>query len=69
MESRQKNLKGFVLQDVLEQSWKLGDKLGSGGFGSVYAACKNNQTNENYEYAVKVVSTKIVLRNPVRDFF
>ncbi|GFR26901.1 uncharacterized protein TNCT_118211 [Trichonephila clavata] len=45
---------GFEVSDTYKKGWKIGPKIGSGGFGTVYFASEIGK--KDYDYVVKVVS-------------
>uniref|UniRef100_A0A1A9W5V8 non-specific serine/threonine protein kinase n=1 Tax=Glossina brevipalpis TaxID=37001 RepID=A0A1A9W5V8_9MUSC len=42
---------GTILLDTSKIKWKIGPSIGTGGFGEIYTACK--QDEKNYDYVVK----------------
>lgn len=48
---------GTILTDLKRQQWKIGEAIGSGGFGDIYSACKSGSPQKklsDYDYVVKV---------------
>ncbi|KAM8706229.1 hypothetical protein ACLKA7_010496 [Drosophila subpalustris] len=42
---------GTILQDLAKGQWRIGPSIGIGGFGEIYAACRNGE--KNYDAVVK----------------
>lgn len=42
---------GTILTDLAKGQWRIGPSIGIGGFGEIYAACRNGE--KNYDAAVK----------------
>lgn len=45
---------GLVLEDTSKKQWKLGNSIGKGGFGEIYAA--QQVGSSGYKHVVKIVS-------------
>ena len=49
---------GEVLNDIVKQSWVLGDSVGKGGFGEIYRAAPRGKltTAKDADHVIKIVS-------------